>query len=51
MSENMIQLIDLVAKIAVLPVLGMVYSVQGRLSKIEGQFSALYELLKTKGMK
>lgn len=49
MSDNVLETIKLVADVAILPLLGMIYSVQGRLSKIEGRFDALYELLKTKG--
>lgn len=33
--------IKLIADIALLPILGMVYSVQGRLSKIEGQLETM----------
>lgn len=36
--------IKLVADIAILPLLGMIYSVQGRLSKIEGQLKIMLKL-------
>jgi len=50
-STEIFETIKIVGEFAMIPLLGMIYSVQGRLSKIEGQFSALYELLKTKGTK
>lgn len=49
MSDNILETVKLIADVAILPLLGMIYSVQGRLSKIEGQFSALYDLLAKKG--
>jgi hypothetical protein len=36
--------IKLVADIAILPLLGMIYSVQGRLSTIEGQLKIMLKL-------
>lgn len=46
MSEDIFSLIKLIADVAVLPALGMMYSVQGRLSKIEGQLETMLKLHK-----
>lgn len=49
MSVEILDTVKLVADVAIAPLVAMIYSVQGRLSRIEGRFDALYELLKTKG--
>ena len=49
MTDQVLELIKLGADVAILPLLGMIYSVQGRLSKIEGQFSTLCNILIKKG--
>lgn len=46
MNGNLFDTIKLIADVGIIPLLGMIYSVQGRLSKIEGQFQALTDLIK-----
>lgn len=47
MNGDIFGTIKLIADIGIIPLLGMIYSVQGRLSRIEGQFQALTDLIKT----
>lgn len=46
MNGDMLEVIKLIADIAIIPLCGMIWSVQGRLSKIEGQFEAMFQMLK-----
>lgn len=45
MNSNIIELLDLISKVILLPVAGMLWNIQGRLSKIEG---ALFSRLTSK---
>lgn len=41
-----LEMIKLVGDLLILPVLGMVWSIQGRMSRMEGEIKALYEIVK-----
>lgn len=45
MESNLLNIIKLIADIAIVPLCGMIWSVQGRLSKIEGKFETMLQLM------
>lgn len=45
MNPQMLDLIKMIADIAVIPAFGMLWSIQGRMSRIEGELKSLYSII------
>jgi hypothetical protein len=43
--SDWLDIVKFVADVAVVPAIAMIYSIQGRISKIEGQFQIIVQLL------